>query len=208
MTLRPGEERGHGIAVFPFLKTSEPVRLRNFIFRSTDDTQGLGEDDAAHVREIVEMLFLKDDLRIKSAAYAMLPAVAVDRPVPCLRELEQIQTIVAYAYGSPDPTFDKTFFHFEQASLAIFSPEPVIIFLVRPDHNVESVAPDSGLTPDEWHRVPGYEGRYNFRQPFWVAKGSRLYPPVPHISLNISQDLSRDLAEGFQLPQHHLLPAL
>ena len=27
MTLRPGETLGHGIAVFPFLKTSEPVRL-------------------------------------------------------------------------------------------------------------------------------------------------------------------------------------
>ena len=41
MTLRPGETPGHGIAVLPFLKTSEAVRLGNFTFRSTDDTTDL-----------------------------------------------------------------------------------------------------------------------------------------------------------------------
>src|SRR5207249_2514187 len=105
--------------------------------------------------------------------------------------------IVAYSYSSPHPTFGNPFFHFEQASLAIFSPEPVTIFLVRPDHHVESVAPNATLTPDRWHRVPGYQGRYNFRHPFWVVKGSRLYPPVPHIGLNISQDLAHDLIGFF-----------
>ena len=79
MTLRPGEVPGRGIAVFPFLKTSEPVRLGNFTFRSTDDTADLSEEDSAHVREIAEMLFLQDDLRIRSAAYAMLPALDLDK---------------------------------------------------------------------------------------------------------------------------------
>ena len=101
MTLRPGETPGRGIAVFPFRKTSESVRLGSFTFRSTDDTAGVDEDDAAHVREIAEMLFLQDDLRIQSAAYTLLPAVDLDKDKPCLRELEQIQTIVAYSYSSP-----------------------------------------------------------------------------------------------------------
>jgi len=35
MPLRPGEEPGNAIAVFPFLKTSEPIRLGSLIFRST-----------------------------------------------------------------------------------------------------------------------------------------------------------------------------
>jgi hypothetical protein len=57
--------------------------------------------------------------------------------------------------------------------------------------------------------VNGYQGRYNFRQPFWVAKGSRIYPSVPHISLNDSQNLAWNLAEAFREgPQHHLLPKL
>jgi len=209
MTLRPGEALGHGIAVFPFLKTGEPVRLGSFTFKSTDDTTGLSDEDAAHVREVAQMLFLKDDLRIRSASYAMLPPLDLDKSEPLLKELEHVQAIVAYCYGSPHPTLGSPFFHFEEASLAIFSPEPVTTFLVRPDHHVEATDPSFSLAPDEWHRVMGYQGRYNFRHPFWVVKGSRLYPPVPHIGLNISQDLAGDLTSFFsQAPQHHLLPRL
>jgi hypothetical protein len=64
MSLRPGESAGRAIAVFPFLKTAEPIRLGSVTFRSTDDTADLGEQDAIHVREIAAMLFLQDDLRI------------------------------------------------------------------------------------------------------------------------------------------------
>jgi len=71
--LRAAEARGRGIAVFPFLKTTEPVSIDSFTFRSTDDTTGLTEEECAHVAEISQMLFLQDDLRIRSAAYTMLP---------------------------------------------------------------------------------------------------------------------------------------
>lgn len=209
MTLRPGETPGRGIAVFPFLKTNGSIRLGSFTFKSTDDTTGLSDEDAAHVREVAQMLFLKDDLRIRSASYAMLSPLDFDKPELSLKELEHIQAIVAYCYGSPHPTFGSPFFHFEEASLVIFSPQPVTTFLVRPDHHVEATDPDFSFDADDWHRVMGYEGRYNFRHPFWVVKGSRLYPPVPHIGLNIGQDLAGDLTSFFtQAPQHHLLPRL
>jgi hypothetical protein len=208
MTLRPGEIRGRAVAVFPFLKTRESVRLGDFTFRSTDDTSDLSREDSAHVREIADMLFLQDDLRIRSAAYAMLPALDLDKNEPCLQELKRVQEIIAYCYSSPHPTLGHPFFHYEQASLATFSPEPVSIFLVRPQHHVDAIAPDSTLTPDEWHRVPGYRGQYNFRHPFWITKNSRLYPPVPHIALNISQDLAYDLSQFLQQPPHNLLPGV
>jgi Apea-like HEPN len=208
MTLRPGEVRGRAIAVFPFLKTSEPVRLGDFTFRSTDDTTDLSREDSDHVREVADMLFLQDDLRIRSAAYAMLPALDLDQNEPCLQELKRVQAIVAYCYSAPHPTLGDPLLHYEQASLAIFSPEPVSIFLVRPEHHAEAIAPHLTLTPDEWHRVPGYEGRYNFRHPFWVVKNSRIYPPVPHITLNISQDLAHDSHGFLEEPQHNFLPEL
>jgi hypothetical protein len=208
MTLRPGEAPGHAIAVFPFLKTTEPIRLGNFTFRSSDDTTDLGAEDSAHLREIADMLFLQDNFRIRSASYALLPALDFSKSEPCLHELEYVQTIVAYCYSAPHPTFGDPFFHFEQTSLAIFSPEPVPIFLVRPEHHVEATAVNSLPTPDQWHRVPGYAGLYNFRYAFWVARGSRLYPPVPCIGLNISQDLAHDLDMFFRSPRHHLLPEL
>src|SRR6266568_944276 len=183
MTLRPGEVPGRAIAVFPFLKTTDPIPLGSFSFRSTDDTSDLEKRDATNVREIADMLFLKDDLRIRSASYAVLPQLDLDKADPgVLPELERIQAIIAYCYSAPRHTFGDIFFHFEHASLAIFSPQPVTTFLVRPDHHV---APAGDLPPfeaDEWHRVPGYEGRYNFRNPFWVIRGSRLYPPVPSLN--------------------------
>jgi hypothetical protein len=208
MTIRPGESRGRAIAVFPFLKTREPVCLGDFTFRSTDDTTDLSGEDSAHVREVADMLFLQDDLRIRSAAYAMLPVLDLDQNEPCLQELKRVQTIVAYCYSAPHQTLGHPFFYYEHASLAIFSPEPVSIFLVRPEHHVGAIAPHSTPPPDELHRVPGYYGRYNFRHPFWVVRNSRLYPPVPHIALNISQDLAHDLHWFLQEPQHNFLPEL
>lgn len=210
MTLRPGEVRGRAIAVFPFLKTTDPIQLGSFSFRSTDDTSDLEKGDANNVREIADMLFLKDDLRISSASYAMLPQLDLDKADPgVVPELERIQAIIAYCYSAPRHTFGDIFFHSEHASLAIFSPQPVSTFLVRPDHHVAPAGDLPPLEADEWHRVRGFEGRYNFRNPFWVARGSRLYPPVPYISLNDSQNLAWDLGTAFtQAPQHHLLPTL
>lgn len=209
MSLRPGEARSHGIAVFPFLKTSGPTTLGSLTFRSTDDVTELTEEDSAHVREIAEMLYLKDDLRILSASYAILPAIDLDAAGQCLSEVEHVQAIIAYCYSAPHPIFGEPFLSFEHASLAIFSPEPVSIFLVSPEHHVRQPPSSSTLTPDQWHRVTGYYGRYNLRQPFWVAKGSRLYPPVPSITLNISQDLSHDLSSLFgESSPHNLLPGL
>ncbi len=169
--LRPGESPGRAIAVFPFLKTSAPVRIGSFVFRCTHDREGLTEEESVHVDDIAAMLFLQDDLRIRSASYAVLPTIDFEKPEPSL-------------------------------------PEPVTTFLLRPDHNVEAVS-EFALKPDEWHRVPGYHGRYNFREPFWVAKGSRLYPPVPHLTLNISQDLAADIGQQVaQSSKHHLLLGL
>ncbi len=207
MTLRPGEVPGRAIAVFPFLKTTDPIQVGSFSFRSTDDTSDLEKADASNVREIADMLFLKDDLRIRSASYAMLPQLDLDKADPgVVPELERIQAIIAYCYSAPRHTFGDIFFHFEQASLAIFSPQPVTTFLVRPDHHVTPAGDLPPLEADEWHRVPGFEGRYNFRNPFWVARGSRLYPPVPHISLNDSQNLAWDLGRAFsEVPQQLLL---
>src|ERR1700729_2566020 len=168
MTLRPGEVAGRAIAVFPFLKTTDPITLGAFTFRSTDDTTGLDAEDAAHVREIADMLYLQDDIRIRSAAYAILPAIDLDKDEGdlTLAQLERIQAVVAFCYSHPHPSFGEPFFSFEQASLVIFSPEPVSIFMVRPEHDVVAMGTQEPPKEDDWHRVPGYYGRYNFRHPF------------------------------------------
>ena len=209
MTFISGQTPNHCIAVFPFLKTTGAIQLGNFTFRSTDDTAGLADDEVRRVREVSGMLFLKDDLRIRSASYAILPSLDLDKAEAIVDELEDVQSVVAYGYGSPHPTFGDPFFHFENASLVVFSPQAVSEFLVRPEHHVEATDTSISLGADKWHNVQGYRGLYNFRHHFWVVKSSRLYPPVPHIGLNIAQDLAHDLAAAFtQAPHHHLLPKL
>src|SRR5665213_2212824 len=98
MTLRPGEAPGRAIAVFPFLKTTDAIQLGRFRFRSTEDTSDLTAEETVHVREIADMLFLKDNLRIRSASYAMMPVLDLDKSDPNIIELEAIQAIVAYCY--------------------------------------------------------------------------------------------------------------
>jgi hypothetical protein len=223
MPLRPEELPGNAIAVFPFLKTVNPISIGSFTFRSTEDTSHLDAEDRNHVAEITSMLFLKDDLRIRSASYALLPPLNLDRPsVPWrfppamsaksdafLRELEHLQAIVAYCYSAPHDTFGLPFLRFEHSSLVIFSPEPVFADLARPEHHVDALNPREPLTRDNFGRVIGFRGLYNFRQHFWATEGSRCYPPVPHLGLNISQNLCSDLHQCFfDAPQHRLLPEL
>lgn len=197
----------HSFAVFPFLKTSAPVRLPGTTLYSTDDTGHLSPEDAAHVSSIAAMLFAQDDLQIKSATYATIPAVDLDRSVVDIEALERLQTVIAYSYTTPHPHSGDPFLFLENASLIILSPQPVSIYLVRPEHHTIALTP-SPIPPNERHEVPGYHGLYNFRHHFWVSKGSRVYPPVPQITLNISQDIAGDMQEILHSARYGFLPFL
>jgi hypothetical protein len=182
------------VAVFPFLKTSEAVRIGAFTFRSTDDVAGLPELQAQAVREIAAMLFAKDDYRVASASYAIVPRIDIDLPDGSLDRLVEIRTVVAYLYSSPHDTFDSLFLTPEDCSLHVLSPDRVIEFLVRPVHHTERVndSPPQNAADDR-HELPGYTGLFNLHRAFWVEAGSRIYPPLPQITLNISQDLAHNL---------------
>jgi hypothetical protein len=181
------------VAVLPFLKTSRPLQIGGITFRSTDDLAGLPDAQTAAVREISDMLFLQDDLRVRSASYAIMPRLALDEFSGELRQLQRVHTVLAYLYGAPHDTFDSPFQGPNEISLAIFTPSRVSVFLVRPEHHTVSVATGVQITPDDRHQLPGYAGLYNFHHHFWVAQGSRVYGPARHVTLNIQQDLANDL---------------
>ena len=202
------EAESFSIAVFPFLKTSAPVDIGGVTFRSTDDTSGLSADTARGIAQVAKMLFLQDDLRIKSASYSVVPFIDLEHPGSALEKLRRIQTILAYCYAIPHHIFGDPHLRYEHASLVVFSPGRVWAFLVRPEHNVEPQSPDLSLAPDERGEIEGYSGLYNFKHHFWVAKTSRVYPPVPHIGLNIHQDLAADLGDFCRSSRFQLLPEL
>jgi hypothetical protein len=161
------------------------------------------------VNEIAEMLFLQDHLRIHSASYARVPFVDLDCPdevYATLEDLADLQAVVAYCYASPHPIFGDPFFRYEHASVALFSPGRVSPYVLRPEHHVDWVGPENVLEKDHRGEVEGYKGLYNFKHHFWVTRGSRLYPPVPQIGLNISQDMAADLGQFLYESSH--LPLL
>lgn len=194
------------VAVFPFLKTSGPVRIGEHTFRSTTDVAGLPIDQAKAVTEIAQMLFAQGDLRVKSASYAIIPSLEINGPSATLDRLAYLRAVLAYSYASPHEVFGNVFLTPEDVSLALFTPGPVSVFLVRPEHHTESVSVVTGPAPNAHHNVAGYRGLYNFRHYFWIEPGSRLYGPRPHMTLNISQDLQIDLEQRLpQYPDRHLL---
>ena len=196
----------YSIAVFPFLKTRRAVSIGGLTFRPTDNVDGLPPWQAESVTDIARMLFLKDDLRIRSASYAVVPFVNLNDRSPDVTHLSNLQATVAYLYASPHPTFGDVFLSPEHASMAVFSPGEISIYLVRPDFHVESTEDRSDLSPDERGNVPGYSGLYNFRHYFWVTRGSRVYGPQLHLTLNQAQDLSGDIgAAATESPHFKLL---
>lgn len=181
------------IAVFPYLKTSNALSIGQLTFNSTNVTNELTSKQADCVNDIASMLFFKDNLRIKSASYAIIPFIDINNPEPDIEHLKNVQAVVAYCYASPRHEFGDIFLSSEHASMAVFSPGRVLKSLVCPDFHVNKVQNSSNLIADNRGELNGYAGLYNFRHYFWVAEGSRLYGPKPHLTLNISQDLSLDI---------------
>jgi hypothetical protein len=84
-------------AVFPFLQTSGPVSIGDFVVRSTNDKSGLNAEEANHLATIAGSLFLKDDLRIQSASYAVTPYLDLGNPLSECEDLKRISIDVDVA---------------------------------------------------------------------------------------------------------------
>lgn len=187
------QESLFSIAVFPYLKTSGPVRIGPYTFRSTDDVEGLGEAEATTVAEVAAMLYVQNNVLVRSASYAVIPQVHTFGLYQIPDVLKRLHSLVAYMYGTPNEQFGDPFLGFECATLLVLTPGRVTRFLIEPEHHTILESP----LDVEWdeHHAPGYDGLLNFDVPFWVVKGARIYPPVPHITLNVSQDFAADCAQ-------------
>jgi hypothetical protein len=181
------------IAIFPYLKTSGLVQIGPYTFRSTDDIEGLSEAEATAVSEVTRMLYAQNNARVRSASYAVIPQVHTFGVLQIPDVLKRVHSFVAYLYGSPNDQFGDPFLGLECATLLLLTPTRVTRFLVEPEHHTILESP-LGI---EWegNHAPGYDGLLNLVEPFWVVKGARIYPPVPHITLNISQDLAADCSQ-------------
>jgi hypothetical protein len=184
------------VALFPYLKTSGPVRFGPYLFRSTDDLKGLSEAQATAVTEVAAMLYTQNNARVRSASYAVIPQIHVAGLYQIPEALKRVHCLVAYLYGTPNDQFGDPFLGYECATLLVFTPGRVNRFLIESEHHTVLDEPIAIAWDNDF--APGYDGMRNFTEHFWVVKGSRVYPPVPHITLNISQDLVANCGQFFQ----------
>lgn len=186
------------VAVFPYLRTSQPISLGRYVFRSTDDIDDLPSEQKTAVSEITEMLFLQDNLRLVDATYTIAEWVDLDVSddmESTLVDLRSIQEIVAYCYAAPRHEFGDIFLAPEHASMLILIPSEISPAFLHRDFNVRDTSPQPRAhnQTDINERVPAYRGQYNFNHYICVERGSRIYGPVPQMVLNESQDLYSDL---------------
>src|SRR5207247_911027 len=144
------------VAVLPFLKTTDDLSMGQVTFRSTDNLDGLPPEWADHIAAISGMLFLQDDLRLRSATYAIIPFVDLTRRPSDTEHLEDVQAVIAYCYASPRHEFGDLFLSSERASMALFTPAPVLLTLVRPSFHVTAVGRNAELHANKRGEVEGY----------------------------------------------------
>jgi len=107
----------YSIVVLPFLKTDRPASIGSIMFRSTTDMELLTASQAESVNEIADMLFLKDDFRIRSATYAIVPEIDVESFTHELAYLRNVQSVITYIYTAPRHEFGDIFLTPEHASV-------------------------------------------------------------------------------------------
>jgi hypothetical protein len=123
------------IAVFPYLKTSGPVQLGPYLFRSTDDLERLTEAQAMAVTDVTAMLYAQNNARVRSASYAAIPQIHISGLFQIPEVLKRVHSLVAYLYGTPNDQFGDPFLGYECATLLVLTPARVSRFLIEPEHH-------------------------------------------------------------------------
>lgn len=185
-------------ALFPYLRTSEPISIGGIIFRSTQDTTDLSPDQAEKLRGALELFYLQDDIHISVCSYAVVPYVNINHPEEFV-PFEKLRHVVAYLYAVPHLPSDGTLLALEHATLFLLSPAKLSEYLVRP---YRQEIPGNNQHGHDDHVIDGFEGICNLRHYLWLGAGSRIYPPVHRIVLGGRQDLALDFrlsAESHEL---------
>jgi hypothetical protein len=178
------------LAVFPYLKTSEPVRYRSVMLRSTDDRTALSSDESARLQEIEEMFFLRDHHRISRMSYAVPDDDNTAGMQRFQRDLHELRELLAYGYSAPHRSLGDPFLRSEHSTVYVFRAKRMFRSLVESSEDTTATQPVDYPEPDEREEIPAYECQVDGRSFTWVARGSRIYPPCVRLWLNLSQDIA------------------
>src|ERR1051326_8768973 len=181
MSVAPSEE--FLLAILPYLKTSRPISIRVIIFRPARDAEPLSGIERDALNSLLEMFVLRHSPDPQSTVYACTPLQSEGsvNAETLLQALRTAQTYITYLYASPHPSSGEPFLPTETSSLYLFQPARVPHSLAawpRQSSQVTIRTPEGSM---RWE-VEGFTGLLNWHRHLWVAEGSQIFPPVPHLS--------------------------
>jgi hypothetical protein len=178
----------------PYLKTEERIVIRGISFWPSQDLEAnneLDDDCKTHLRSLFSMFYLKNDGRIEQMTYTHFHLKPNhQKPSELIMRLREARIFIGFFYSSPHFPGGDPFLLHEHADLYLFSSAHVPKFLLGKENEVDKSSHDDKSLPDH---VEGYEGILNWHSQLWVASGSRIYPSLPDMWLNKTQDISSDL---------------
>ena len=173
----------------PYLKTSDDIVLRGMRFFPLRHAKRSRSKDAAIVRELASLFFLRDDTKIIDMSYAIVDAGKLNQDIQSLdANLDNLSTLLGYLYTSPGRQPREPFLRFEHATVFRF------VKSVLPGWKLGSGGSPS-LSSGKFDRlqpntsVAGFEGWTRRRENLLLTSNSRIYPPFRDFWLNFSQDL-------------------
>lgn len=182
--------------ILPYLKTSNRCTIRGIDFRNNEDLCDLPQESREHLVALCEMFFLQEGTRINRMTCSLLDVPDNHtQQSTLLRRLYEAHLLIAYLYSAPHAS--GVFLPFECSSLFYFwrgeaSRNDGMIWrslVWETDADNRTTRVDDRAIPSEM-MIPGYSGIRNHSVHLWVAKGTRIYPELHRLSLNISQDLA------------------
>jgi hypothetical protein len=188
----------------PYLKTSASCRVRGVDFRNANDTAGLEPNEVKDINALSRMFYVPQGGRIAEPTYAVLRRDAHTSLEQALQTFREAQLLIGYLYGAPKspPSYqDDTFLRAECWSAYTFAPDdmiPAALATMTRDHDDGRLVTDPEAPPTAEGFSQGYVGFRDGLVPLWVVNESQIYPEVPNVCLNISQELNSDVSRFCQ----------
>ena len=199
------QEAKYLVAVFPYLKTSNPVRLRGITFRSTDDLSDLTPEEKVDVERIRTRFYLRNSYRIDKMTYTLLRFSNADERQHILDRIAEVRLLLTYLYSAPDEVRCDVFLAKEHCSVCVFEKHEVVALLVRPDENTTVMGRDTDFPKaDVRGMLDGWGVTRDDQELFYAELNSHIYSALGRMWFNTSQDLhSHFFQQGSSSGRHH-----
>ncbi len=143
-------------AVLPYIATEAPFPVAGITFRSNQDTEGLSQEEVEHLNDVGSLFYLADDEPISEFVYAIMRfSDDRDQISEQVRRMQSAHTILTFLVTTQGGGGT-----YEQLSLYLAIPTEVFARLSS-------------------ETVPGYSVTINWLNWTEIARGGRLYTPLP-----------------------------